>query len=384
MKNANIHRLVAALVLSVCLTAPTQGTAQAVGLSTQQQRTAPGVGQAVDIGLDFDLESEVMTAAADGMTMPLLVAGAGGPQGVGIPGVDLGNVLERLRENAMGHIKNCDYVHFLNVASSMGQAWDGLRSLSDLGDLRKTAAPFMDIMTMLFRGAGVAAARKSAEAETTNLLWTLEQVCNTVVQADEVNRTFQVIRNGQVNIGNALNALFAEFRGTSPGADDRRLMLARFKDVYVNSVPAVGGPQDSLHIAINTTLENTLLEAAEMDSVLTRIEAQVVESRRDLFLLAQPDSANSARWTCPEGYPDPNAPATRRDDRTGRPICGPCPPERCQQVTATLELLKTQMQAIQLKSDARALEVESVRLMADNQHRREKAYNARVLTGRGW
>jgi hypothetical protein len=377
--------LIAALLLSAALTAPTHGAAaQAVESFSAQQGTAPGVTQVGDPGAGIDLESEVMAAASGGATIPLLIAGDGGPQGVSIPGVDLGDVLGRLRENAMGHIKNCDYVHFLNVASSMGQAWDGLRSLSDLGDLRKMAAPFMDLMTMLFRGAGVFAARKSAEAETTNLLWTLEQVCNTVVQADEVNRTFQVIRNGQLNIGNALNALFAEFRGTSPGADDRRLMLARFKDVYVNSVPAVGGPQDSLHIAINTTLENTLLEAAEMDSVLTRIEAQVVESRRDLFLLAQPDSANSARWTCPEGYPDPNAPATRRDDRTGRPICGPCPPERCQQVTATLELLKTQMQAIQLKSDARALEVESVRLMADNQHRREKAYNARVLTGRGW
>jgi hypothetical protein len=301
-----------------------------------------------------------------------------GPQRVS---VDLGDAVDRLKEGALGAIKNCDYQRYLRMATEAGDLWDGMRSLASTTGLNRIDAPFMDLFQLVVRGGASLSAAKSASAETANLLLTLEQVCHSVVQADEMSRQFDLFAAGSSNIGRALNALVAPASASAP--DDRNLLLARYQDIYVKSIPMVGTAQDTLQMAVNLTLENALKDASDMDLALAAIDEQLRQARRDLYHWATRDTDDPARWVCPEGYPDPDLATV--DDVSGAPLCGPCAPERCQQVTAHLELIKTQMRAMQLRSDARGLEVEAVRLMADNQERKQQAFTGVQVNIRpGW
>lgn len=309
------------------------------------------------------------------------LAGASTPQ-------PASGTLSGLRDAAMGIVEGCDYVEYLQLANEAVEAWGLLSEVGSFEPSRDWALPTMDIIQTLFSAGSVFAAQKSAEAEAEGLIYQLEQTCNSVRQADEVNRQHQLLAAGRLNVGNAIDfALDWMGRERADPVSERAVIAAEWTHRYQRSVPPGRASEDTLWSAMNEALQETLETSDQRHAILGDIERRLGEAWVDLLHLATWESsgegdASSEGWTCPEGYPDPGDPEVTLDAHEGVPICGPASPERSMQVLTRIELLKTEMKALEMDADGRGLEIESMRLMADNHGRRWDAH-ARSLSAYG-
>lgn len=274
------------------------------------------------------------------------------------------------KERAMGVVRGCDYTEYIRLAEQVKSGWEMYSDWNSEQQVRRWAVPFMDMVSMFLRGGGTMAAQKSAEIEGEGLIYQLEQLCNAVAIADDANRQYQIIKAGRFNIDGALDWLIDwadqdDGRSPTPGGD-RAHALETWAETYENAVPAVGGKQDSLWRAVNGTLRETLAASEDMHLALEAVFEDINEIREEMILTAEMDG--EGEFVCPEGYPDPNRSDVEYHD--GIPVCGPVGPERSTQLLAQIELVKTQLRALQMAADARGLEVDAVRLMADNYQRR--------------
>jgi hypothetical protein len=275
-----------------------------------------------------------------------------------------------LRTAAMGAIRGCDYGKYLALADSLASAMATFRSLDAPAPGKSWAVPFLDPLTMLFHAGSLVAAKQSAQANHDGLAYQLEQVCNAVVQSDQGRRQTQLLQVLSTNIGVNLSWLLGGARrstATVPGANYATVQ-ASWANNYTAAAPITHSPLDTLWQAVDTTLKTTLSASAAMNTALDSIAGQLRITEQEMLLFAEPDSTDPTSLSCPTGYPDPNRPDA--DVVGGKVVCGPATPERQAQVVAHLELLKTQIRALQLTADSRSLEVESVGLMSDNEGRR--------------
>lgn len=286
---------------------------------------------------------------------------AAGPQAIG------GGAWDFLKERSMGVVKGCNYMEYINLANRVRSGWEAYRQWDSWKQARDWAVPFLDLLSMLYRAGGVMAAKKSAEYEGEGLIYQLEQLCNVAAQAYEINRQHQILEAGRLNIGNALDWLVDatdDLFKTPPGSARDRV-LAQWAMLYDDAIPSLSTQQDSLWKLLSGTLRETLQASDDLHQALEKVQQDINVLRDSLFLRAD---YKDNKWTCPEGYPDPNRPDVQY--YKGSRLCGLVSPERSQQLLAHIELLKTQLKAIELAAQARGLEVDAVRLMADNHQRR--------------
>lgn len=312
---------------------------------------------------------------------PMTTGVSGVPQmAAGPQGVSADQAWDFLRERAMGVVKGCNYTEYLELANKVKSGWAAYENWNSWNQAREWAVPFMDMVSMLVRSGSVVAAKKSAETEAEGLVYQLEQVCNAVAQADEINRQYQILAAGSLHIDRALKWLTDatdDLFETAPGSARDRV-LEQWATLYDEAIPSLGTMQDSLWLLVSSTLHSTLQATGDLHAALDKVQKDINETRDALILTADTDS-RTGRFTCPEGYPDPNRAGV--EYHNGRPVCGPVGPERSQQLLAQIELLKTQLKAIQLAADARGLEVDAVRLMADNYQRRMRHVTNAMAAG---
>jgi hypothetical protein len=317
----------------------------------------------------------------------------GGPQQVSLPGFD--DVMGTLRAAALGAVKGCDYAKYMTLANDLYK--NGLTAFESYDRLannpkQRWAIPFMDPIADFLRAGEVTAAKQSAKAEAQGLAYTLEQVCHAVVQADDVNRMHNIIKSGRLNIGNAIRFVMDKTAfGVDYGAGGLRV-TADYRALYSSLVPPTRTTADSLFVALDNVMHETLEASNAMAASLDQIEKDLEIARRSLLEYAyQEQSGTTAQWACPEPYKNfrPDQPTTwqwEQDpaDNRRKPVCGPVQPERATQILASLEVRKVQLRAIQMSADTRALEVEAAKLMANNHTRKQDAYTHHQTIVSGW
>jgi hypothetical protein len=294
--------------------------------------------------------------------------------------------LEDLKREALGFARGCDYVEYLNAAYSLAENWDVVK---DLTNWRPSSGvrgiPVTDYISAIFQRGAEVAAKNSAESQAKSLMFQLEQTCQLVEQADEVNRMRQLFTARNFNIGKALDWLKETLADVdlerTPGTTEDSLGRD-YASIYEPLLPYGKLEQDSIFRGMQSVLYSTVEAADDMLRSLTFIQRDLNRLREELLLKAEParDDDGNIRyrggaiiWECPEGYPDPSDPSSGLGtDPDGVPICGPASPERSQQILAATEVLKTQLMAIQQAAEARQLEMAAVRLMSDNHHRKER------------
>lgn len=280
------------------------------------------------------------------------------------------DILGGMKDGILSGDVGCDYAAYMNRIKELKENFTITQGVAIWARNRTYGIPMTDYVSMLMRGASTATAERTAEAENRNLLYQLEQLCQVALQADELNRTRKLVQAGQFNVGNAINFLL-DSAAIAITNDDLRKDSARvtvdFQRLYANAAPTSGTNADTLWSAVNGVLEGTMSATNDYLTAIDTIFEQTRRLRRELYLLAERDDLG--KWSCPEGYPDPNNVGVQVDEQTGKPICGPASPERSAQVLAHIELLKVQLQTIQMSAEARTLEVDAVGLMSDNQVR---------------
>lgn len=291
---------------------------------------------------------------------------------------DFTSLMSTLHSNALGMIRGCDYERYLKLADQLASVSQSFKSIDGGGPGTRWAVPFLDPISMIFRAAGSLATKQTAQAEHQGLAMQLEQVCNAVMQADEVARQRQLLQIATRNIGVAINWLMRDLStpsGTVPGADAPHVN-AQWATWYTRAAPTTGSPHDTVWAAVDGTLQSTLAASTAAHGAIDSIAARATQLEGELLLLADPDSTHAGQWTCPTGYPDPN-----RDDVTfyqGQRVCGPATPERAAQVTAHLEVLKTELAGLRTSIEGRNAEVASVQLLTESEGRRVTEFNRAV------
>lgn len=290
-------------------------------------------------------------------------------------------VMEQLRNENMGLLDGCDYEDYLAMMQLGIEGWDWVQELrTEDRDGGSRGLPTTDYITMVLRAGASEATRRSAVAEAKNLMYQLEQVCNAVVQEDEVNRMLDIVEARSSGIGEeiagfvrSMKDLYEDIDNEQYPGDLRERITSEHSELYATSTPGPGGPeagthQDTLWAAVNESIGETVGAADEYADAVEVIYEQIEELRGELVHLAEPDEDEG--WVCPEdaGYPSASE-VDEYDEETGRPICGPLTPERAKQVLAQVEVLKLELEAIRMDAEARGLEVDAVRLMSDNQQR---------------
>lgn len=272
-----------------------------------------------------------------------------------------------LKTRAMGVVKGCDYAAYINLAQQIQSGWAAFDNWANWKESRDIAVPFLDFVSMFLRAGSTYVTKQSAEREAQGLVYQLEQVCNAAAQAAEIHRQYVLIAEANRNIGQALKWILdsADDPFSTPPGSTRERVLAEWATLYDDAVPTLNTMQDSLWLLVSSTLHETLKASDDMHQALERIQADINELRDALILTAE---KRGDSFHCPEGYPDPNRPDV--DYHKGMPVCGPVGPDRSGQILPQIELLKMQLQAIQLAADGRGLEVDAVRLMSDNYQRR--------------
>lgn len=288
------------------------------------------------------------------------------------PGTPPGNDAEQaaLRSSATAMIKGCRYFTYLQQLDSLAGLMARFQAM-DVGQPSGSGkTPFLDPMSMLFRKAGVMADRAISRAEHVALAYQLEQVCNVVVEADQMARQVGQLRRAARAIERPFDWLLRELNvglTTLPGSN-RLSVQADWMRLYTSAAPKTFTPMDTLFIAVDTTLREAVSFGGQTLSVLDSMTRSLKDVQQAMLLFAEPDTIDPTRWMCPDSYPDPND--ASRPRYGGTPICGPAAPERQGQLAAHLELMQTQLRGLQMSAEARNLTVEAMRLMSDNEHRR--------------
>lgn len=304
------------------------------------------------------------------------VNGIDGPALVSGPQLISGSdVVNKLKEQALGVVRGCNYTEYLELAQKVKAGWSMYKDWNDWNQVKRWAVPFMDLVSMFFRAGGVIAAKESAEKEGEGLIYQLEQLCNVVVQADEINRQYQIIKSGNLNMGNALDWLLdlanQKLAERIQRRAEERYIREHWVDLYDQAAPPMTPALDSLYRMMSEALRDAFAVSAEIEEALDQIDQDLEKARKDLLLKAEWDNGKK-KWTCPEGYPDPNRQGVQYLD--GHPICGPVGPVRSTQILAHLEVLKLSIRSLELRTHARGLEVDAIGLMADNVERKSRLY----------
>ena len=301
---------------------------------------------------------------------------------------EVDGAIANLRGEAMGLLRGCDYLECLEMVDMAMEGWDFIKDLkNDIKGRDRRGMPLTDYISMVLRGGGTYAAKEAAEAESRNLLYQLEQVCNTAVQLDEIARMLEVTETRSRGIEMAIDWVLDDSIFDSEyerAGSERARIIEEYTSLYAIATPGPGTPQDTLWASIDHVLHETLSAGEEYEQAVDRIHGQIGELKRQLVHLAEPVAGDEdedgeegeARWECPEGYPSADE-LEEFDQETGYPVCGPLTPERAKQVLAHVEVLKLEIAAIRLDTDARGLEVDAVRLMTDT-HNRKLGETARV------
>lgn len=313
--------------------------------------------------------------------MFILAAVLGMPSAAHAQGVD--DVLDALKDQALGFARGCDYASYLNAAQQIANGWDFIANLQNWRPSRgHDVIPVVSFLSEAFEAGTRTAARRSAEAQAEGLIYQLEQVCQTAMQVDETNRIHRIFQAGHLNIGNAIDYLFRSDSAIiriTPGTEEGSLNQD-FAATYESLTPDPRFENDTIYHAITSTLYASLEASDNMLKSLEDIQEDINQLKDDLKLRATPDTSGNFTWICPEGYPGEGGFNTRFDldpaleSIDGVPICGPVPPARAQQILAATEVLKVQMMAIAQAAEARHLQVSAVSLMADNQLRRQRNF----------
>lgn len=297
-------------------------------------------------------------------------------------------LLETLRDRAMGAIAGCEYQEYLTLISRLGEGWERALGIVDRDTGRRWSVPMIDPLATILKGAGSATTLITTEAERTNLAFALESVCSSVRTADEINRKFHIFENGTLYVGRAINLLL------TPGEDlgrvnaaKRRELIASFGDLYEAVPKSESSDVEAVWTASNEALEENLRIADELTETLDNLEVEIMEAREDLLVFATiVNEGGSTRFSCPPQFPDPNRrdvetyPTVRRGEKR---VCGPVSPGRADQVTARLGVLVQRLQQIQISADSRVTSAEGVQLLVKEHQRRSlgEAQSASLISG---
>lgn len=282
-------------------------------------------------------------------------------------------VTNKLKQKALGVVRGCDYAEYIELAQQVKAGWSMYQNWRDWNQVKRWAVPFMDLVSMFFRAGGVVAAKDAAEAEGEGLIYQLEQLCNAVVQADEINRQYQILAGGSLNMGNAidwaLDFVNMKLEERIRHRAEQRQAREGWVDLFDGVAPPMTPALDSLYRLMSDALRESLDVVSEIEAALDQIDKDLEQARKDLILKA---AWKDNRWNCPEGYPDPNRPGVPHLD--GYPVCGPVGPARSTEILAHLEVLKLSIRSLELRVHSRGLEVDAIGLMADNVDRRHRSF----------
>lgn len=296
------------------------------------------------------------------------------------------DVLDRLAESALGFARGCDYSEYLSTAQDIAKGWDVISNLANWRpSTGTTVVPVTDIFSNLLQAGAREAAMESTKKQAEGLIYQLEQTCQMVMQVDETNRIHRIYQAGHFNVGNSLDWLASSVSvpdSVTLGTDEPNLGID-FATRYEAVTPQNDFPNDTIFKAVSQTMYSTLEAADGLLRSLDQIHEEIMTLKDELRLRAVP--GENTAWICPEGYPgesgfDSASALGLETDDSGRPICGPVPPARAQQIMAAAEVMKVQLMAIAQSAEARNLETQAVALMADNQERRQDNHSdKRVL-----
>lgn len=305
-----------------------------------------------------------------------------------IPGID--EPAEALKDASMGIVEGCNYVEYLNQAKNLQDTYEIIQQLGWSPE-HAFSLPVTDYISLLPKSITAVSSNEAADAESKGLLYTLEQVCNTATQSDELQRVRQIVEDGRIGIDETVEAFAnVEDFGVEIGEDGPTL-TGDFTDVYRDlTEPSTGSSgQDSTARMVAQSVEATIETSDSLRNAISEYETQIEEIHSDLQLLAEPadstDEDATGDWTCPTGYPDPGSTDLPIDDETGRPICGPVGPEKSTQILAQIELLVAEMQGHRNAIDTRSLEMGAVDMSQRNfQQKRRMSINQRGLSSFMW
>jgi hypothetical protein len=316
---------------------------------------------------------------------------SGGPMGAGVMGAGaLDGALASLKSAAMGAVKGCDYGKYIQLADNLSN-YSG--SFASLFAVTKRPGgwgiPATDYLGLIFNGATSAASKKTAEAQQQGLVFQLEQVCHSVAQADNMNRQFEIVKAGSMNMGNAIKFLASklDLHLTKVNGTDKAHLTANWARLYDDVVPNQGGLQDSMYRVVSVTLKQAIDKSNQISLALDSLEVRRKQAEDELDLLAAPGADTTggttptaadlaAPWKCPVGYPnlhpDVSDPAVRSRVVNGVsiPICGPVGEVRAKQINTSLMALDAQANRLKNEADITMLQVDAIRMAGDNQNRK--------------
>lgn len=282
----------------------------------------------------------------------------------------------------MEFAKGCDYAKYFQTVTTVvdNWDWDKIKGWSNWNPFRKGGLPATDYFATLLQGGAKEAAETSAKTEQKSLVYQLENICQQAVQMYETNRIHQIVQAGHLNIGNALDYIKTQFttREMKDSALTKQEVDTVFANIYKNMIPEGQFPTDSLYVMMHNVLHNNLKHSTEMLDMLKTVQIQIDSAREQMIVYATREDVNGTmRWVCPDGYPDGEQQAANTPPPATKVVCGPASPERAQQIMTTVEILKTQLAAINEASNARLLEVSAIRLATINAERRQENWIAK-------
>lgn len=360
MRKRSIQAALSYLTAAVCLSSASAAYAQASQPSMYQQVMGTG-------GAAAPSRPQTLGAGESGMGRANSLASLPDPRAIA-------HLVQDLRGGAMNVVRNCNYSEYLDLADDLATS-SGLLDPVEKGKAREYAVPVMDAVNMFTRPFQTEATRKQTQAETQTLALTLEQTCNTMRQADDENRQYEILARGRVNIGNAVqwlaeNLKLEIFPPTVARQEQKARVRVDLDQMQGYFEPEESPKNDSTWSVMNATLRETMKMGAAYDTALTKLDEQLGRIEPELWLLAEYSDSLEV-WTCPDGYPNPN-----RDDvqtRNGARVCGPATPERSVQLSTDIAYHDSHLRALEIKVMNQVMQVEAVRLLMNNHARKGDA-----------
>lgn len=286
-----------------------------------------------------------------------------------------GNVTQDLAGSALNISGLCDYEKYLDKVESAEETIGMIEELTGWSPTNSFSLPVTDYVSLLPDILGTEATKDAAEAETKGLLYEIEEVCNSGVQADEIERIKEIVEAGREGIGELVEEVLEDEDLLEVELEDGEPRLTGdFAELFRETTPKAGGVQDSASKMTLDAVEGTMTASDSLREAITAYEEDIADLKHELFELAKPDTLEDEQWMCPENYPDPDDEGVdlRTDPRSGRPICGFATPERSVQVMAQLELLIAEMKGHTNSITTRKLELGATGLATDNYYRKRK------------
>jgi hypothetical protein len=167
--------------------------------------------------------------------------------------------------------------------------------------------------------------------------------------------------------------------GATPGMSTQQL-INKWGVIYADDAEGSRLTRDAIYKAGTEAMRDNMIAAAAMKERLDDLERELQDLDAAQTVVAERDS--SGKWTCPDGYPDPNrgdvAHSTHAKTR-GKPICGPTTPERARVLIAHAGINAAASTALRLAADARSVRALAVRTAANDESRRSTAYVQRIM-----